>query len=168
MCEVILPRLTRRDILEETEGLPKRTSFLVSRLKIRNAGTSPFSLSVIDADVDCSTPRPCRPCRKRPFNPTAVLVLLRPSADATVPSRPTECPPLPIGLGRGASHRIERPILYRAGRPARLMLAKGMGVIGAGLLALVLNERSVKRRETMMAWTWTMQRATGAEVEASL
>jgi hypothetical protein len=30
VCEVILPRLTRRDILEETEGLAKRTSLLVS------------------------------------------------------------------------------------------------------------------------------------------
>jgi hypothetical protein len=128
----------------------------------------PRSLSVIDADIDRSTPRLYRPCRKRPSNPIAVLVLLRLSAAVTVPSRPTECPLLPIGLGRGASRRIERSILYRAGRLARLMLAKGMGVIGAGLLASVLIGRSVKRRETMMAWTWTMRRVTGAEVEASL
>lgn len=40
VCDIILPRLTQRSVLEETEGLPPRKSLLVRRIDVLSKGSS--------------------------------------------------------------------------------------------------------------------------------
>jgi hypothetical protein len=54
VCEVILPRLTRRDILEETEGLAKRTSLLVSLVLLTRWGSRGLMKSAFVRPVHAS------------------------------------------------------------------------------------------------------------------
>jgi hypothetical protein len=49
VCDIILPRLTQRSVLEETEGLPPRKSLLVRRID-----RSPVQSWVVRSSLTCS------------------------------------------------------------------------------------------------------------------
>jgi hypothetical protein len=118
VCDVILPRLTRRDTLEETEGLAPRTSLLVS--------LSTFSLPITASEL--TTLSISRSLRKKHFTRTEDPVHppqhgisaapSPPTANPTHPTVPVPAPSLPTGWTNSSP-----PV-----PPAKRMRARAMGI----------------------------------------
>jgi hypothetical protein len=118
VCDVILPRLTRRDTLEETEGLAPRTSLLVS--------LSTFSLPIAASELTTSPSHDL--FRKKhftrtedPVHPPQHEISAAPSpptANPTHPTVPVPAPSLPTGWTNSSP-----PV-----PPAKRMRARAMGI----------------------------------------